>query len=171
MTAGCAQEAATNQAVNSPIAGSPVVVNPAPGAPQATPPSPSSTAQMQKSPGAQATVLRSGTFVDGEHPTKGMVRLIKEGNNHVIELDQAFSTSTSGPDLVVILHRSADVIGSTTPPAFAIKEGDYVLIAPLKEYNGAQRYTVPANINPDQFKSAAIWCRQFNATFGSATLQ
>jgi hypothetical protein len=116
-------------------------------------------------------VLRSGTFVAGEHPTKGTVRLIKEGNNHVLELDQAFSTSTSGPDLVVILHRSADVIGSTTPPAFPINEGDYVLIAPLKEYSGAQRYPVPANIDPAEFKSAAIWCRRFNATFGAATLQ
>jgi len=66
---------------------------------------------------------------------------------------------------------STDVIGSTVPPAFPIKEGDYVLIAPLKAYSGAQRYVIPTSINPDQFKSAAIWCRRFNATFGAATLR
>jgi hypothetical protein len=82
----------------------------------------------------------------------------------------AFKTSTSGPDLVVILHRSADVIGSTPPPAFPIKEGDYTLLAPLKSYTGAQSYPIPDDLNLADFKSAAIWCRRFNATFGAARL-
>lgn len=130
---------------------------------QATSPSPA-TPQTQ-------LVARSGTFVDGEHPTQGTVRIVQDGKDSVIELDQAFTTSTSGPDLFVVLHRSADVIGSTVPPAFPIQEGDYVLIAPLKAYSGAQRYTIPATINPNEFKSVAIWCRQFNATFGAAALR
>lgn len=118
-----------------------------------------------------AKVLRSGTFVDGEHPTKGTARIVQKGNERILELDRAFQTSTSGPDLVVILHKSPDVIGSTVPPAYAIKEGDYVLIAPLKSYSGAQSYVIPANINSEDYASAAIWCRKFNATFGAARLQ
>ncbi|MFM9266169.1 DM13 domain-containing protein [Tychonema sp. BBK16] len=123
---------------------------------------------------AQATktkVLNSGTFVDGEHPTKGTVRIVQKGNQRILELDRAFQTSTSGPDLVVILHKSPDVIGSTVPPAYPIKEGDYVFIAPLKSYSGAQSYVIPANIKSEDFASAAIWCRKFNATFGAARLQ
>lgn len=115
--------------------------------------------------------VRSGTFVDGEHPTKGTVQILEKDGKQVLELDESFKTSSSGPDLVVILHRLPDVIGSTKPPAYPIKEGDYVIIAPLKEYSGAQSYEIPDNIKLEDFPSAAIWCRKFNATFGAARLQ
>ncbi len=118
-----------------------------------------------------SSVLSSGTFVDGEHPTKGNVQIVMQNNDRYLELDQAFATSTAGPDLVVILHRSADVIGSTTPPAFPIQEGDYVFLAELTSYSGAQRYAIPDSVNLDDFQSVAIWCRRFNATFGAATLK
>ncbi|MEB3174649.1 MAG: DM13 domain-containing protein, partial [Cyanobacteriota bacterium] len=101
--------------------------------------SPKSTDSVAISPSpqtSQLSELRSGEFVDGEHPTQGTVRIVTKGDKRFLELDQTFATSTSGPDLVVILHRLADVIGSTTPPAFPIKEGDYILLAPLKSYSG-----------------------------------
>jgi hypothetical protein len=118
-----------------------------------------------------AKVLRSGTFVDGEHPTSGTARIVEKDGKQVLELDETFQTSTSVPDLVVVLHRSPDVISSTTPPAYPITEGDYVILAPLQEYSGTQSYAIPENINLADFQSAVIWCRKFNATFGSARLQ
>jgi hypothetical protein len=157
---GCARGTATRQSGSNAVSESPKSNDPV-----ANSPSPQ-TAQS-----SQVSVLRSGKFVDGEHPTQGGVRIIKQNNQRLLELDQTFTTSTSGPDLVVILHRLADVIGSTTPPAYPIKEGDYVLLAPLKSYSGTQSYLIPANLNLDDFKSAAIWCRRFNATFGAATLK
>jgi hypothetical protein len=72
---------------------------------KATPTSAASAPPSATATPAQAIqVLRSGTFVDGEHPTKGMARIIQKGGQRILELDQAFQTSTSGPDLVVILH-------------------------------------------------------------------
>ncbi|MBJ7899518.1 MAG: hypothetical protein GC158_06290 [Cyanobacteria bacterium RI_101] len=136
--------------------------------------SPKSTDSVAISPSvqtSQSSELRSGEFVDGEHPTQGTVRIVTKGDKRFLELDKTFATSTSGPDLVVILHRLADVIGSTTPPAFPINEGDYILLAPLKSYSGTQSYPIPASLNVDDFKSVAIWCRRFNATFGAATLK
>ena len=118
----------------------------------------------------QGKVLRSGVFAAGEHPTSGTARLVERDGVTTLELDEAFTTSTSGPDLVVALHRFSDVIRSTTPPAFPIKEGDYVVLASLKSYSGAQSYAVPAEIQPEDFGSAVIWCRRFNATFGAARL-
>jgi hypothetical protein len=118
----------------------------------------------------QDKVLRSGEFVDGEHPTSGGARLVERNGAIRLELDEAFTTSTSGPDLVVALHRSADVIGSTTPPAFPIREGDYVVLAPLESYVGSQSYAVHQEIQTEDFASAVIWCRRFNATFGAARL-
>jgi hypothetical protein len=157
---GCTRGTATQQSGSNAVC-----ENPKSNDPVANSPSPK-TAQSP-----QVSVLRSGKFVDGEHPTRGSVRIIKQNNQRLLELDQTFATSTSGPDLVVILHRLADVIGSTTPPAYPIKEGDYVLLAPLKSYNGTQSYLIPASLNLDDFKSAVIWCRRFNATFGAATLK
>jgi Electron transfer DM13 len=137
--------------------------------PAAASPSPANSPTTETA--QPAKILRSGTFVDGEHPTSGTASLVEKDGKRILELDEAFKTSTSGPDLVVVLHRSTDVIGSTTPPAYPINEGDYVILAPLQEYSGAQSYEIPENINLESFQSAAIWCRRFNATFGSARLQ
>lgn len=132
----------------------------------------SSANSLTKETTPTSKILRSGTFVDGEHPTSGTVRIVeKDGKKHILELDSAFKTSTTGPDLVVILHRLPDVIGSTKPPAYPINEDDYVILAPLQKYSGAQSYQIPKNINLKEFQSAAIWCRKFNATFGAAKLQ
>ena len=109
------------------------------------------------------TLTQSGTFQAAEHPTKGMVRLVTENGKRYLELDEAFKTD-NGPDLFVILHRSEK------PPTYGIKEKDYVSISRLQKVSGTQRYAIPAGVNLADFGSVAIWCRQFNATFGFAPL-
>lgn len=115
--------------------------------------------------------IATGSFVSGEQSTKGNVQIINQNGKRFLQLDRQFETSTSGPDLVVVLHRSANVIGETKPPAYALQSGSYVILAPLKQFNGAQAYEIPADVNLSDYKSAAIWCRRFNATFGAATLK
>ena len=88
---------------------------------------------------ASAAIETSGTFVSGEHATQGGVRIFTENGNRYLELDSTFQTSTSGPDLYVILHRSEDVISSTNPPAYPLQEQDYVVVDRLQAYSGAQR--------------------------------
>jgi hypothetical protein len=119
---------------------------------------------------AEPAVLRTGMFVDGEHPTQGTAQIIEQGGDRRLELGDDFQTDP-GPDLVVVLHRSADVLGASTPPAFPINEGDYIVLEPLQNVVGNQQYPIPADIDLDDYQSAAIWCRQFNATFGAAPLQ
>ena len=113
---------------------------------------------------------RSGSFISGEHTTTGVANIVQENGTYFIELDQTFKTSSSGPDLFVILHRSPDILKITKPPDYGIAEGYFVTIAPLKSFNGRQRYEIPQNIQPDNYKSVLIWCRQYNATFGFAPL-
>lgn len=135
-------------------------------------PSPSVDSVSQATPAAPAaSVVKAGTFVAGEHPTSGTVQIVTQNGEQFIELGEDFSTFEMGPDLVVILHREADVLGSTRPPAYALTEGSYVVLAPLQQFQGAQRYAIPASVNVSDYASAAIWCRKFNATFGAATLQ
>lgn len=114
---------------------------------------------------------KSGTFVPGEAPTEGMVQIVTENGERYLELDESFKTSDQGPDLFVILHRSDDVLATTEPPAYPLQEGDYVVLGALEEFTGAQRYPIPEEVNLDDYKSAAIWCRQFNATFGVAKFE
>lgn len=119
---------------------------------------------------SQQTDTQVGTFVSGEHTTQGKVSITANNSNSFLKLDESFKTSDSGPDLVVILHHSDNVIGSTKPPSYALKKGDYVILGRLQKFSGAQTYAIPNNINLANYKSAAIWCRKFNATFGAAKL-
>ncbi len=118
----------------------------------------------------EASSTRIGMFAAAEHETTGGVELITQDGQATLMFDETFATS-DGPDLVVVLHRSANLIAESTPPAYPIAEEDYVVIAPLTAINGGQEYVIPAEIDLNEFESVAIWCQQFNATFGAAPLQ
>ncbi|MGK7933484.1 MAG: DM13 domain-containing protein [Microcystaceae cyanobacterium] len=121
--------------------------------------------------GGETTILKFGKFQTGEHKTSGTVNLVKaENGRHYIELDKNFKTN-SGPDLFVVLHRDTDIIEKTEAPEHSLTRGDYVTISPLLKNKGFQRYILPENMNLDPYQSVAIWCREFNATFGAATLK
>ncbi|PSB32486.1 DM13 domain-containing protein [Stenomitos frigidus] len=116
------------------------------------------------------TTIKSGSFASGEQSTQGTARIIAQDGKLFLELGEGFKTSNKGPDLVVILHRSSNVLGATKPPAYPLQAGDYLLLAPLRKFSGTQRYAIPATVNVAEYQSAAIWCRKFNATFGAAKL-
>lgn len=132
--------------------------------------SPQAQTPAESESSTESSTIKSGTFRSGEHPTSGMANIVSRNGQRFLELDEAFKTSEMGPDLVVILHRSDDVLGSTEPPAYPLQEGDYVILAPLKAFTGTQSYPIPAEVNLDDYQSAVIWCRKFNATFGVAPL-
>lgn len=117
----------------------------------------------------RSVLLKSGAFRSGEHPTSGGARIVEIGGKYFVEFDGKFKTD-AGPDLFVILHRSNNVIGTTKAPTHSLNEGDYLLLAPLRATQGSQRYAIPPNANLADYGSVAIWCRQFNATFGAAAL-
>ncbi len=112
----------------------------------------------------QPTPLRSGTFRPAEHPTQGKVTILREGDRRYLVLGDDFNTD-AGPDLFVVLHRS-DKLSATSKFA----EGDYLSLAPLRQTSGGQRYAIPDAANLEDYAAVAIWCRQFNATFGFAPL-
>ena len=110
-----------------------------------------------------AKTTSANRFVSvGRYKTTGGVKIITENGQRYLEFDRAFATD-NGPDLKVVLHRNSSVGAS-------LRERDYVAIAPLASFNGTQRYLIPNNIDLSQYASVAIWCRQFNVTFGYAEL-
>lgn len=108
--------------------------------------------------------IASGTFVAAEQPTTGMARIVEEGGHRYLELDAAFTTSSQGPDLHVLLDTT------NTPPGTYADQGRTINLGGLKEYSGAQRYPIPDAIDVSNYQSVVIWCRMANATFGYAPL-
>lgn len=107
-------------------------------------------------------LLASGSFVtvEQDHPTLGKAQIVRENGRRYLEFTQDFTTAT-GPDVQVILHRNGSI---PVKP----KEADYIIVAALKNIEGAQRYELPNDVDINSFKSVGIWCRKFNVTFGYA---
>lgn len=110
---------------------------------------------------AKTTSANSFVSVAG-HKTTGGVKIITENGQRYLEFDRAFATD-NGPALKVVLHRNSSVGAS-------LRETDYVELASLSSFNGTQRYLIPNSIDLNNYASVAIWCQQFNVTFGYAEL-
>ncbi|MBE9065745.1 DM13 domain-containing protein [Leptolyngbya cf. ectocarpi LEGE 11479] len=110
------------------------------------------------------TLLTSGQFVtvDQSHATTGTARIVEKDGQRILEFDGAFDTAR-GPAVQVVLYK-----GDSVPVSLA--ENDYVYIADLKSFEGSQGYVLPADLNLNDYGSVAIWCAEFNVTFGYADL-
>ena len=102
----------------------------------------------------------TGSFEGVAHPTLGTATLIEENGKRYLEFDGAFR-SDNGPDLFVLLHEDA------IPQSYRSEQ--FVNLGALKSVEGGQRYEIPDDVSVEDFKSAVIWCRQFDVTFGYAT--
>ncbi|MEO0827380.1 MAG: DM13 domain-containing protein [Cyanobacteria bacterium J06635_15] len=113
---------------------------------------------------AQGSEIISGEFVTVEQAkdTTGTVQIIEENGQKYLELSEDFSTAT-GPAVYVLLHQDETV-------GVNLSEDDYVAIAPLESFDGAQRYAIPETVDVDAFNSVVIWCEEFNVTFGYAAI-
>lgn len=114
-------------------------------------------------PQPQPLVTRKGPFQDGDHPTSGEGRIIKEGEKFYVELSDDFKTD-SGPGLEVYLVE--DQYGKVT-------DSNFLNLGKLTSTTGKQRYeiTLPAGKTLEQYKAISIWCKPFQVLFGHATLQ
>lgn len=109
-------------------------------------------------------LITSGEFVtvDQAKDTTGTARIVEKDGQRLLEFDGAFDTAR-GPDVQVVLYR-----GDSVP--VSIDEADYIVVGDLKSFEGSQGYVLPADINLDDYGSVAIWCAEFNVTFGYADL-
>ena len=123
--------------------------------------SPVATQPAAANPASSVASAISGEFTDVAHTTTGSARIVTEGDARYLELSEEFSTD-SGPDLFVLLHRSE------TPESY--DESEFVNLGMLEQVSGTQRYRIPDDVDIEDFRSAVIWCRQFDVTFGFAVL-
>lgn len=115
---------------------------------------------------AQVAALMSGEFTAAESPTTGTANIVESNGQTYLEIDSAFRTGDTAPDLQVLL----DTVEQ--PPA-AYEDADYTRylnLGGLQSITGEQRYPIPDFVDTSQFNSVVVWCREFNATYGYAPL-
>ncbi len=101
-------------------------------------------------------------FVSVDHPTAGTAQIVEAADGQrYLEFDADFRTD-AGPDLLVLLHSDAE------PETYS--SDNYVSLGQVQRVAGRQRYAIPENVDTQAFQSAVIWCREFDVTFGYATL-
>lgn len=101
-------------------------------------------------------------FISVAHPTAGTAQIVEAADGQrYLEFDAAFRTD-AGPDLLVLLHSDAE------PETYGPE--NYVSLGQVQRVAGRQRYAIPADVDLQAFQSAVIWCREFDVTFGYATL-
>jgi hypothetical protein len=121
-----------------------------------------SFAQAQK-----ATPLATGNFTGIAHKTAGKALILRTADGgHVLRLEN-FSTS-NGPDVRVYLVKGTNGANSDFIKAGG---GNFVDLGALKGNIGDQNYTIPANVNLDEYKSVSIWCRRFGINFAGTNLE
>ena len=133
---------------------------------QPSPTSPSIETLVAAAPQSALTannkqLAASASFVNAEKSTSGNVQIVEENGQRYLELDSTFATE-SGPDVFVLLHSDA------VPDSYSPE--NYVNLGRIQSFTGAQRYAIPADVDLSDFRSAVIWCEDFNVTFGYAVL-
>jgi hypothetical protein len=107
------------------------------------------------------------TFHGQVHATSGKVAIHDGKNSEKILRFTQFKTS-NGPDVHVILIAANDAMDNDN---FLDKKIDRVELGKPKGDEGDQNYTIPVGTDLSKFKSVAIYCERFNATFGAAPLE
>jgi hypothetical protein len=116
------------------------------------------TAVPTQTPFAAHTV-RTGTWMSADdfHYTIGDALLIETFPGEYTLRVENFSVR-NGPDVFVLLSRTNDY------------SADALNLGSLKGTDGAFNYEIPAGTDVSQYRSAIIWCRQFDVLFGHAEL-
>ena len=107
-----------------------------------------------------ARQVETGRFtpVNSRNNTEGTFTIVEVNGRQYIRFSDDFQVS-QGPDLEIILHKKSVVPAS-------IAEKDYVSLAPIQRFSGSQLYAVPENVDVQDYASVAVWCEEFNVTFG-----
>ena len=113
-----------------------------------------------------ATVLKSGTFIDGDafHKGEGAATIYQlEDGSHVLRFEDF--RVTNGPALFVLVSPHPDPQGRGD-----ISDAGYTELARLKGNVGNQNYMLPADLDPEDINSVIIYCKPFRVVFSTAPL-
>jgi hypothetical protein len=89
------------------------------------------------------------------HPASGTVRVVDTGTEKFLRYEN-FKT-INGPDIFVYLAKDIDA-------------NEYIDLGKVKATEGNINYSIPNNVDPQEYPYALVWCRAFGVLFNSAKL-
>jgi hypothetical protein len=89
------------------------------------------------------------------HVTTGTATIVEEGGKYFVQLNDDF-TFDGAPDPKLALGNG------TVDPATAM--------ANLVSNTGAQRYELPAGVDPSKYSTLHVWCEEFSVSLGIAAV-
>ena len=115
---------------------------------------------------AEATVLASGKFRDGDsfHKGSGEVSLYRLANGDSVLRFEDLAV-TNGPDLHVLVSMHSDPMTKGE-----LRDAGYSTLGQLKGNRGDQNYDIPTEVDPDSIGSVIIYCMPFHVIFSVAPL-
>ncbi len=113
-------------------------------------------------------VLAEGKFITHEHATTGSVKILKYSDGSRILRIENLKTS-NGPKLEVWLTDAPVIEGLDGWRVF--DDGKFINLGALKGNIGSQNYSIPSEIELDEYTSISIWCERFSVSFGAADLR
>jgi hypothetical protein len=114
-----------------------------------------------------STPIETGTYHGQVHSTIGRATVYNGANGKRILRLTNFKTS-NGPDVHVVLIAAKDAQDNDN---FLKSNIERIELGKLKGNEGDQNYEIPADTDLSKFRTVAIYCERFNATFGAAPLQ
>lgn len=104
------------------------------------------------------------SFVKKRYTIHGSAKIETDGGQSHLVFSDDFKTK-NGPDLKVYLSkRSIDSLSAQDVDKSAIR------LSVLKSHKGAQSYTIPANINLNEYESVVIQCEAYTVLWGGFDL-
>ena len=113
-------------------------------------------------------ILAEGKFITHEHATTGSVKILQYSDGSRILRIENLKTS-NGPKLEVWLTDAPVIEGLDGWRVF--DDGKFINLGALKGNIGSQNYSIPSEINLDEYSSISIWCERFSVSFGAAALR
>jgi hypothetical protein len=112
-----------------------------------------------------AKPIATGIFHGQVHSTSGRAAIYKAHGKEILRITD-FKTS-NGPDVHVVLIAADDAKDNDN---FLKSNVERVELGALKGNEGDQNYDIPEGTDLKKFRTVAIYCERFNATFGAAPL-
>lgn len=118
---------------------------------------PTTPTEAEKEIKMETVKVTSGTFMNGVHPTSGMVEIVEDKTDKTKKyLSFTNLKSDAGPDLRIYLAEDTKAKG-------------FIEVAKLSK-TGTFLLEIPTSAMLDKQKYVLIWCEDFSVLFGSAKL-
>ena len=114
----------------------------------------------------KAAKAMKGDWIKKQYPTKGNWKIVNEAGVNYIELSGDFETKNAPDVKIFISKKDADSLTSKN----AAKGTQIARIKKTKSDGKVQRFEIPKEIDPSQFKSLALHCQKYSVLFAVGKL-